>query len=470
MLTRAIAALLIAIEALVGIMNASVSTISDQIQRRLRAIGFDEAQRDRLRSYRPIVDRVIDGLVAKDFARAFMIHAPLRSTVEPVSETLYPAEAAHFKQLFDGEFGEAYCDSIERLCVLERVAKVGPRPRVSIAFALFQAISVASRWRLVLSPKNVGRDLYIIERILTYDINTAITIDQQIEAGEAERRGQALDNAATLMKSRIGRLDTTISGAVEQFVSTSVETTEATAFIKNQIGSLAHASALVREKAIQTAAATEEMSANIAEIGHRARQSLEIANRAVDDAEAMNSAIAKLREVTGSIGTVVGLIADIAAQTNLLALNATIEAARAGEAGRGFAVVASEVKSLATQTASATQDIARQIAELAASAEVCSVHSASIGETIGEIRGDSEAISDAVAQQSFVTTSIARDAAEVANSSDEAIASATAVNHGLATTARALERANTAASDIALQIGAAEATVSEALASLRKVS
>jgi methyl-accepting chemotaxis protein len=451
-------------------MSSSVSTISDQIQRRLRAIGYDEAQRARLRVYRAIVDRVIEDIVSKDFARAFSIHASLRESVEPVADTLFPAEAEHFRLLFAGDFDDTYSASIERLCHLERVAKVGPRPRASIAFTLMRAIAVESRLRLVLSPRKVTRDLYIIERILTYDVNTAITIDQQIEAGEAARRRVALDEAAATMKSRIGTLDTTISGAVEQFVATSGETTEATAFIKDQVGGVARASALVREKAIQTAAATEEMSANIAEIGHRARQSLEIANRAVGDAEAMNEAIARLREVTGSIGTVVGLIADIAAQTNLLALNATIEAARAGEAGRGFAVVASEVKSLATQTASATDDIARQIAELAASAEVCSVRAASIGETIGEIRIDSEAISDAVAQQSNVTTSIARDAAEVAGSSDEAIASANAVNDSLETTARALERANAAAADIAMQVGAAEATVSGALDSLRQAS
>lgn len=451
-------------------MSVSAATISDQIERRLRAIGYDAAQQARLRLYRPIVDRVIDDIVAKDFARAFVIHAPLRNSVEPVSDTLYPAEAAHFRLLFDCEFGAAYCDSIEKLCRLERVAKVGSRPRVSIAFALFQALSVASRWRLILSPRKVARDLHIIERILTYDVNTAITIDQQIEAEEAERRKDALDEAAALMKSRIGQLDDTISGAVEQFVSTSGETNEATAFMRDRIGSLAHASALVREKAIQTAAATEQMSANIAEIEHRARQSLDIANRAVGDAEAMNAAIAKLRHVTGNIGTVVDLIADIAAQTNLLALNATIEAARAGEAGRGFAVVASEVKSLATQTANATQDIARQIAELADSAEICSVRAASIGQTIGEIRFDSEAISTAVAQQSQVTSSIAHDAADVADSSEQAIANATAVNDGLGTTARALERANAAAADIARQVGAAEATVSEALAALRQAS
>src|SRR5262249_37399109 len=149
------------------------------------------------------------------------------------------------------------------------------------------------------------------------------------------------------------------------------ETGRATRFIKDTVGKVANASVIVREKSAQTAQATEEMSANIADIGQRARQSLTITHQAVLDAGQMNDAISRLRDVTGSIGKVGGMIADIAAQTTLLALNAPIEAARAGEAGRGFAVVASEVKSLATQTASATQDIAGQIAELTSSAEAC---------------------------------------------------------------------------------------------------
>ncbi len=447
-----------------------MANLTDQIQRRLRAIGYDEAQRARLRLYRGIVDRVIEDLVEKDFARAFGIHTELRDTVEPLADSLYPAEAAHFRLLFDGAFDERYVDSLEHLGRLERIAKVGPRPRTSIALAVFQAIAVASRLRLLSKPGTVARDLHIIERILTYDINSAITIDQRIAAEEAERRAAALDQAAASLKSRVGMLDTTISAAVEQFVATASETTEATSFIRDQVGTVARASSLVREKAAQTAAATEEMSANIAEIGHRARQSLEIANRAAIDADAMNDAITQLHAVTHSIGTVVGLISDIAAQTNLLALNATIEAARAGEAGRGFAVVAAEVKTLAAQTAIATQDIARHIADLAASAETCSARAASIGATIGEILIDSEAISDAVAQQSTVTTSIARDATEVAESSDEAIARAYAVNDSLERTARTLERANAAAAEIALQVGAAEATVSEALVSLRQAS
>lgn len=443
---------------------------SDQIQRRLRAIGYDEAQRQRLQRYRAIVGRVVDRIVADDFGRAFVIHPALRDSVAPIADVLYPAEAAHFRLLFEGSFDQRYIDSTEHLCGLERAGGVGPRPRVSIAFALYQAILVESRRGLIVSRASIARDLFIIERILTYDVNTALTIDREIEAGQAQRRELALDAAAATLTSRIGLLDKAISGAVEQFVGTAGETSDATALIRHEAESVASTSMLVREKAIQTAAATEQMSANIAEIGQRARQSLETATRAVSDAEAMKEAIARLQQVTGEIGAVVGLIADIAAQTNLLALNATIEAARAGEAGRGFAVVAAEVKSLATQTASATQDISSQIAALAASAEACGAHSASIARTIGEIRLDSEAISDSVAQQSDVTASIARDASQVAGSSDEAIASANAVRDSLERSARALDRANAAAADIALQVGAAEATVSEALASLRKAS
>ena len=114
------------------------------------------------------------------------------------------------------------------------------------------------------------------------------------------------------------------------------------------------------------AAATEELSSSISEIERQVTQSTEIAGRAVEDAERTNVTVHGLSEAAQKIGDVINLISDIASQTNLLALNATIEAARAGDAGKGFAVVASEVKSLASQTGKATEDISAQVAAMQA--------------------------------------------------------------------------------------------------------
>ncbi|MGB7126435.1 MAG: methyl-accepting chemotaxis protein, partial [Methylovirgula sp.] len=105
------------------------------------------------------------------------------------------------------------------------------------------------------------------------------------------------------------------------------------------------------------AVASEQLLASIEEISRQVVQSTTVVKKAVSESIETSTGMARLAEAARRVGDIVSLISRIAAQTNLLALNATIEAARAGEAGRGFAVVAQEVKTLATQTARATQDI-----------------------------------------------------------------------------------------------------------------
>ncbi len=140
-----------------------------------------------------------------------------------------------------------------------------------------------------------------------------------------------------------------------------------------------------------------------------------IASRAVNQAQETDGTVQGLAKTANRIGEVVGLINDIASQTNLLALNATIEAARAGEAGRGFAVVASEVKSLASQTAKATDDISEQIADIQKVANEAIEAIKSIGGIIGEVNEVATAIAAAVEEQGAATQEITRSTQQAAD-------------------------------------------------------
>jgi methyl-accepting chemotaxis protein len=166
---------------------------------------------------------------------------------------------------------------------------------------------------------------------------------------------------------------------------------------------------------VQTvAAAAEELTSSIQEIGRQVHRSAEISGNAVNEADDAQEKVSSLAAMVGRIGEVVTLINDIAAQTNLLALNATIEAARAGEAGKGFAVVAGEVKNLANQTAKATDEIGQQIASVQQQTErVVHAISAIVG-IITEVGEITSGIASAVEEQSAATQEIARSVEQAA--------------------------------------------------------
>src|SRR4030081_2701021 len=156
------------------------------------------------------------------------------------------------------------------------------------------------------------------------------------------------------------------------------------------------------------ASASEQLNISINEISQRAAHAAGIASRAGSQARETDGTVQGLAKTAGRIGEVVGLINTIAAQTNLLALNATIEAARAGEAGRGFAVVASEVKSLASQTAKATEEISEQIADIQKVAGEAIDAIKNIGGILGGGNEVGTAIAAAVQQQGAATQEITR--------------------------------------------------------------
>jgi methyl-accepting chemotaxis protein len=177
---------------------------------------------------------------------------------------------------------------------------------------------------------------------------------------------------------------------------------------------VAEASARAGHDVQAVAASAEELAASVAEITRQVTDGAEVARAAAEEARATDATVQGLVAAAAKIGDVVRLISDIAGQTNLLALNATIEAARAGEAGKGFAVVASEVKSLASQTARATEDIAAQINAIRTTTEDAATALRSIGSTIERMNEVTTAIAGAVEEQGAATREIARSAAQVA--------------------------------------------------------
>ncbi len=180
---------------------------------------------------------------------------------------------------------------------------------------------------------------------------------------------------------------------------------------------------------IQTvSAAAEELTSSVNEISRQVTESTRISEEAVAETERTNVVVQGLAEAAQKIGDVVKLISDIAGQTNLLALNATIEAARAGEAGKGFAVVASEVKSLANQTAKATEDIAAQVGNIQSATNDAVGAIKGVGETINKLSEIATSISSAVEEQGAATGEISRNVQEAANGTQEVTGNITQVS------------------------------------------
>ena len=204
---------------------------------------------------------------------------------------------------------------------------------------------------------------------------------------------------------------------------------------------------------VQTvASAAEQLASSVAEISRQVALSTENTGRAVSEAQRAGGEIRSLAEAAMRIGDVVKLISEIAGQTNLLALNATIEAARAGEAGRGFAVVASEVKSLATQTAKATEEISAKVSEMqqSTSASVAAVEA--IARTIEEINGIASTIAASIDEQGAATREIARNMQEASASTSQVSSNVGGISAAAADTGQAAMRVNGASESVHGQV------------------
>jgi len=264
----------------------------------------------------------------------------------------------------------------------------------------------------------------------------ATTISQSLDRMK-ERDAEAIDFA----ERNVRQVLLGVSGAVSQLQSNAEQlATNADAAVRDAVAAAEGAErASVNVQAV--AVATGQLAASFDEINHQTAAATSVASDAVSMAERTDRTIRELAEAADRIGGVVALIHDIASKTNMLALNATIEAARAGAAGRGFAVVALEVKSLADQTARATDEIAAHVRRMRGVAEGAGVAIREIGHTIASIEQTSTAVAGAVQQQNAVT-------GDIAGNVSDAAAGAGVVIAAISTVQRAAERTNGVVSEI----------------------
>ncbi len=402
---------------------------------RLRFMRIDQTTRDALVDFRPFVEQHLPGILDRfyDHIRAWPQVARFFSGDAQMTGASNK-QLQHWLRIATGRFGDEYYQGVRTIGRVHAVLGLEPRWYIAgytfITSELFSFIAKEFSAKGFGGAKNIDKQvgyLIAINKAANLDMDLAISI--YLEEIEIAKQKEMAELANTFEKTVMGSVEA-VGAAASELESTAKAMSTTAEQTSHRSTTVSAAAEEATANVSVVAASTEEMGKSVSEIAEQVSHSTNIASQAVDRAKDTSDTIESLARAAEKIGEVVNMISDIAEQTNLLALNATIESARAGEAGRGFAVVASEVKSLATQTAKATEDIARQITEMQGITEKSVGAISAIQSTIDEMNEVSVAINAAVEEQSAATQEIARNTHEAAEGTQDVSRNIVAVLEG----------------------------------------
>ena len=365
---------------------------------------------------------------------------------------------------------------LERLQALneESVAAAGLHAQRAfwIGLGVMLLVIVASAVVVVLSLRMIRRTITEpllalhdqMERLAKGDTSFAIDgAERGDEFGMMARAVQAFRQNSQRLQGLSDELERVVGGVVTQLKTADGALDEASRVMScsadrgaTEANSVASGAVQSSQGLQQIAASIAEFSASIGEISRQAAHSRELAETAARSFQETRAVGEELERTALAIGEVVSLITDIAEQTNLLALNATIEAARAGEAGRGFAVVAAEVKSLASQTAKATQDISEKVEAIRSVVTRSVASTGRAAESLDAVTGAAAAIASAVQEQSAATEEVSRSVSDVSQGVNEVTRSVDALRETNEQTVRAATTIREASGAVAAQCTALE--------------
>jgi len=430
---------------------------------------IDEDTKRTLREFRDVLAPKLDGVLDSFYRHVQNTPATAGKFSNP--ETMKRArqlQRQHWlDSVFMGNLDDRYFAQVTEIGRTHQ--RIGLEPRwytAGYCFVLNQVFALACQvYRK--KPERLAQVLAAINKaaFLDMDLATSVYIETNTHAIIARELGSKADSFERDVKGVVAAVSSA-AGQMENAARTMSGNAEETSMQSTTVAAAAEEATTN----IQTvAAAAEELSSSISEISRQVADSARIAAGAMDEADRTNRMVQSLAAAANKIGEVVKLINDIAAQTNLLALNATIEAARAGDAGKGFAVVANEVKSLANQTAKATEEIAAQISAVQSATRDAVGAIGGIAKTIGQINDIASAIAGAVEEQGAATQEIARNVQQAAMGTQEVTGTIARVSAAAAHTGSAAREVLTAATTLTGSSTTLERQVEKFLVEVRGV-